>query len=436
LVSEATMRILVFSYEFLPSDAPQALRVSRLTRELVACGHEVDVIAAMGQVSAMPYELFDGVAVHRVNPGGIDGLVIRLKRGRAGNIVNERASTALPLQKGLNWKGKCIHSIRRMTDLLLFPDSRSLWVKAALRHARALTARVGVPDLIIGSHEPAAGVMAAMRFASEAEVALVSELGDPILAAYTARRWQARALRLESELCEQSAAVVLTSAATAKLFDERHGVASKLCVIPQGFDPQPGAGTETRGEDDVLRLVYTGRFYPFRDPMPLLRAVAGIQGCELVVAAPELPGDVRAFLDGGGSNCSWLGPLSHADAIRLQMGADLLVSIGNAGMTQVPGKVLEYMGSGRPIFHVRSDAGDAAAALITAERCGYVVDACVSDISSLLADLISMKKVGALEDGLVVGAESFEKYSWRSLGQQLSAVCTSVVRGGSSGVGR
>lgn len=430
------MRILVFSYEFLPSDAPQALRVSRLTRELVACGHEVDVIAAMGPTAALPYELLSGVAVHRVNPGGIDGLVIRLKQGPAEQIASPQASAPVRAHKGLNWKGKCIHSIRRMTDLLLFPDSRSLWVKGALRRARALVARGGVPDLIIGSHEPAAGVMAAMRFAGETGVALVSELGDPILATYTTPRWHARALRLEREVCEQSAAVVLTSAATARVFEERHGAASKLHVIPQGFDPQPGAVDEGRVEGNVLRLVYTGRFYPFRDPMPLLRAVAQVQDCALVMAAPELPRHVQEFLDRGNSNCSWLGSLPHADALRLQGGADLLVSIGNAGMTQVPGKVFEYMGSGRPILHIRSDAGDAAAALISAERCGYVVDARVSDIASLLGDLISMKKQATLEDGLVVGADSFEKYSWRSLGRQLSAVCTSVQRDAARSAGR
>ncbi|CRX68365.1 unnamed protein product [Stenotrophomonas maltophilia] len=267
-------------------------------------------------------------------------------------------------------------------------------------------------------------------------MALVSELGDPILATYTTPRWHARALRLEREVCEQSAAVVLTSAATARVFEERHGAASKLHVIPQGFDPQPNAVDEGRVEGNVLRLVYTGRFYPFRDPMPLLRAVAQVQDCALVMAAPELPRHVQEFLDRGNSNCSWLGSLPHADALRLQGGADLLVSIGNAGMTQVPGKVFEYMGSGRPILHIRSDAGDAAAALISAERCGYVVDARVSDIASLLGDLISMKKQATLEDGLVVGADSFEKYSWRSLGQQLSAVCTSVQRDAARSAGR
>ncbi|HEL4218276.1 glycosyltransferase [Stenotrophomonas maltophilia] len=429
------MRILVFSYEFLPSDAPQALRVSRLMRELVACGHEVDVIAAMGPTSALPYELLDGVAVHRVNPGGVDGLVVRLKQGRAEQPVTERLSSPVRVQKGLNWKGRCIHSIRRMTDLMLFPDSRSLWISGALRCAQALVARVGVPDLIIGSHEPAAGVIAAMQFAQETGTELVSELGDPILATYTARRWRSRALRLEREVCEQSAAVVLTSAATAELFDERHGAAAKLHVISQGFDPQPDVPHEERIESSVLRLVYTGRFYPFRDPMPLLQAVAQVQDCELVIAAPELPRHVEEFMNGGASNCSWLGSLPHADALRLQRVADLLVSIGNAGMTQVPGKVLEYMGSGRPILHIRSDAGDAAAALISIEHCGYVVDGYVSDIASLLGDLTSMKKQGALEDGLVLGADSFEKYSWRRLGQRLSAVCTSVQRNASTRAG-
>lgn len=418
------MRILVFSYEFLPSDTPQALRVSRLMRELVACGHEVDVIAAAGPLSAVPYEMIDEVAVHRVNPGGVDGLVAWLKRGRSAQVTDSGSAVAPGrVRNGLNWKGRCIHSLRELMDVFMFPDARSLWVKAALRYARAWVADAGVPDLVIGSHEPAVGVMAAMRFSKEMDVVLVSELGDPILSTYTARRWQRRALRLERDVCEQSAAIVLTSEATAKLFDTRHGVASKLHVIPQGFDPLPHLGAEARRANDVLRLVYTGRFYPFRDPIPLLRAVSGIEGCECILAAPELPAHVEEFLSEGNTHCSWLGPLPHGEALRLQASADLLVSIGNAGMTQVPGKVLEYMGSGRPILHVRPDKEDAAAALIEAERCGYVVDASVSDISMLLVELVARKRNGMLEQGLVVGAAAFEKYSWHSSGQRLNSVC-------------
>lgn len=416
------MRILVFSFEFLPSDAPQALRVARLMRELVACGHDVDVIAA-GPASAAAYEVIDGVKVHRVNPGGVDGLVVWLKRARSGQGANGPMIAPVTMRSGLNWKGKCIQSIRKLMDVFLFPDARSLWVKAAIRSARVLVADRGVPDLIIGSHEPAAGVMAAMRLAEETGVALVSELGDPILATYTPRRWQQRALRLERDVCERSAAVVLTSEATARLFGVRHGVDSKLHVIPQGFDPPPFVDSGAREADSVLRLVYTGRFYPFRNPMPLLQAIAGTPGCELVLAAPELPGDVEEFLSADGTGCTWLGSLPHVEAVRLQAGADLVVSIGNAGMTQVPGKVLEYMGSGRPILHVRPDEGDAAAVLIETERCGYVVDAEVPEISSLLADLVARKHNGTLEEGLVVGFSAFEKYSWRSLGRQLNAVC-------------
>ncbi|WP_313250469.1 glycosyltransferase [Stenotrophomonas indicatrix] len=420
------MRILVFSFEFLPSDAPQALRVARLMRELVACGHDVDVIAGAGPASAVTYEVIDGVKVHRVNPGGVDGLVVWMKRARSGQGANGPTAAPVPMRSGLNWKGKCIQSIRKMMDVFLFPDARTLWINAAIRSARVLVADRGMPDLLIGSHEPAVGAMAAMRLAQETGVALVSELGDPILATYTPRRWQQRALRLERDVCERSAAVVLTSEATARLFDVRHGVASKLHVIPQGFDPPPFVDSDARKGDNVLRLVYTGRLYPFRNPMPLLRAVAGIPGCELVLAAPELPDDVEEFLSAGGTGCTWLGSVPHAEAVRLQAGADLVVSIGNAGMTQIPGKVLEYMGSGRPILHVRPDEGDAAAVLIKTERCGYVVDAEVSQISSLLVDLVARKRNGTLEEGLVVGFSAFEKYSWRSLGRQLSAVCERV----------
>lgn len=426
-LSDATMRILVFSYEFLPSDAPQALRVSRLTRELVACGHRVDVIAAMGPASAVAEELIDGVSVHRVNPGGVDGLVAWMKGSSPHRAVSTGAPALASGRRGLNWKGKCIQFGRTVLDALVFPDARSLWVRSALRRARVLVDEHGKPDLLIGSHEPAAGVMAAMRFSGETDVEFVSELGDPILATYTPSRWRQRAFDLENEVFERSAAVVLTSEATARLFEQRHGVESKLHVISQGFDPQPEGGSrKDEVGEDVLRLVYTGRFYSFRNPMPLLQAVAATPGCELVFAAPEVPKSVEEFLQTEGANCVWVGSLPHAEALALQSSSDLVVSIGNAGMTQLPGKVLEYMGSGRPILHIRPDLEDAAARLVEVENCGYVVDANVDEISNLLVDLLARKRNGTLGQDLVIGAAALEKYSWQSLGFRFSSICEAV----------
>ena len=64
-----------------------------------------------------------------------------------------------------------------------------------------------------------------------------------------------------------------------------------MVVLPQGFTPMPAVPMPG---GDTLRLVYTGRFYPFRDPAALLEAVAATPGVELVIAGPEMPEAVLA----------------------------------------------------------------------------------------------------------------------------------------------
>lgn len=426
------MRILVVSHDFPPDPAPQALRVGKLCRHLQTCGHSVEVICAAGLSDSIGAEHWQGVAVQRVWPGGVDACLRRLRslRTKRGPVQRQRASASASAvaanASGLNWKGRSVARLRALVDYFVFPDARSLWIRHALVAGRERLDRGGI-DLIVGAHEPAAGVRVAATLAEQYKLPWIAELGDPILAAYTAPRWRRRAFKLEQQVFQTADAVVLTSSVTQEQLEGRHGNARHVEVITQGFDAaeelprrQPLAGA-------ALQLIYTGRFYTFRDPTPLMQAVEQVEGVELVIASPALPEALGRQVQHNAGKFKYVGMLGHAEATALQARADLLVSIGNAGMSQVPGKVLEYMGAGRPLLHISPDDGDAAAAIIRAENCGYVVPADVGAIAELLHDLVQRKQRGTLAEGLTVGAEHFQHYRWDNLGKRFATLCEKVV---------
>jgi glycosyltransferase involved in cell wall biosynthesis len=370
--------------------------------------------------------------VLRAAPGcfedALDALGARRRKGvaKSGAVVTQAISSA---PTGLNWKGRLIRALRRGRDQFWFPDARSAWVADALRVGGRLIGPMK-PDVVLGSHEPGASLIVARSLAAQAGIPWVAELGDPVLTSYTPRHWARRSLQLERVVCREAAAVVVTSNATRSLLIDRHGEdIAPVTVIPQGFELDPNEPVSWIARGQGMRLVYTGRFYAFRDPTPLLDAVQATPGCQLLIAAPELPEQVASRVVTHSERFVYLGALPHSEALALQREADVLVNIGNTGMSQIPGKLLEYLGAARPIMHIEAPGGDASTEIVLKERCGFVSKGDSASIGALLEQLSAAKQQGKLEEGLRLGQRYFGYYSWDALSARLEEVCVTAAGG-------
>lgn len=430
------MRILISAHDFQPNPSPQSLRTTQLAKELANSGFEIDVLTrTVG--AGMPIQLDPaGVQVHRAAPGWLESMLdavsahLRRPVDRPRNAsCGKGAEVDSKSLASLNWKGRGVRHLRSMMDVAVFPDGRSRWIGDALREGRRLLLQRR-PQVIIGSHEPAAGLMVGLTLSRESGLPLVSELGDPVLTAYTPKRWIQRSFALERRVCRESAALIVTSEATAGLLRQRHGEdIAPITVIPQGFPIAAVSAPVRTASGNGLALVYTGRFYPFRDPAPLFEAVLATPGTTLTVAGPGIPSTFSALFTQHPGQLRFVGNKAHAAAVELQQQADVLVSIGNAGMTQIPGKLLEYLGSGRPVLHLQPDQADAAAAIIRKEQCGFLVAPQAGQIAELLRDLVQRKQQGQLEAGLRLGAETFAEYRWDRLAARFAEVCRAAAAG-------
>ncbi|WP_111204263.1 glycosyltransferase [Stenotrophomonas maltophilia] len=439
------VRILICAHDFQPNPSPQSLRVTQLASGLASLGHDVHVLTRTCGAGMRRMEDPPGLQVHRTSPQGVEALIdatsrvlghlrrLRRQDAVAGTRPSPQvASQAAPTvgTAALNRKGRAIARLRSFLDARVFPDGRSRWIGGALRHGRQLISQWS-PQVIIGSHEPVAGLLLASALSRESGIPFVAELGDPVLTSYTPERWRAASLELERRVCQEAGAIVVTSEATAALMQERHGPGiAPLSVIPQGFARVEPPLPEVVRSAGGLQLVYTGRFYPFRDPMPLVRAVLASPGCTLTIAGPGLPPELAKACAEHPQVLRFAGSLDHYQAIELQRGADVLVNIGNAGMTQIPGKLLEYLGSGRPVLHLQPDAADPAAAIIGRERCGFLAANEVAAISALLHELLQRKQQGRLDEGLRLGPDAFAEYRWDRLAERLAAVCRNAAMAG------
>ena len=428
--ADTPMRILLVAYDYPPLGSPQAIRWYYLSRELARLGVELhvlapDIPARDGNNLAVPA----GVTVHRCSAGGLAGW--RARREYALHRETSSVPATDDAHAGpthLNWKGRLYQRLERLIGCWVYPDSRGLWRMPAGKALEMLIDAVR-PDVLISSHEPAVTLQLGLQVAARVPVWL-ADLGDPVLAGYTPRHWRRRAGELEAAVCRVATGISVTTEATRDLLVARHEIdASRVLVLHQGFDdtcpgdgaPEAASRAEGATRAGELHLLYTGRFYPFRDPIVLFDAVLGLESIRLTVAAPEVKSEYLAYAERSGGRIVFLGEQPHTRVLELQRQCDVLVNIGNAMNAQIPGKLFEYLGSGKPILHCQNSAVDPVVDLMQQWQRGWSCRYDRDAIQSLLTALLDSPQ--RVVDAATGDATAIAHYGWSRLAARLHAYC-------------
>ncbi|WP_407352664.1 glycosyltransferase [Luteimonas sp. R10] len=447
------MRILLIAYEFPPSPSPQSLRWMQLARHLVASGVDVHVLSVDATVEPGSPVLPVGVVVHRAFAGVVTGGLARLTRWRHGrrrvrtdpgsggsdaaDVAAVQAIVPPPEHpRTLNWKGRAEAWLKAHVARLYFPDERGEWEYFARRRLKALLTALR-PDVVVSSHEPATTLRLG-RTAKQAGFAWVADLGDPVLAFYTPRRWRAAAEEIERWVCRHADHVTVTTESARTLLLERHAIpGSRVSVLTQGFDagqprpglPSPAVASGFDFDRTRLELVYTGSFYEFRQPHALLEAMLTCPGVRLTVATRSPPDWMLEYARAHPGQLRMAGFLSHQQSQELQRAGHVLVNIANTDAVHVPGKLFEYLGARRPVLQISDDWNDAASALIRQQRRGLVCRNEVGSIHEALLRLQDVQRENSWETHFRLGTEGLEHYEWAHIAGRLERILADVARG-------
>lgn len=435
------MRILLIAYEFPPTPSPQSLRWTYLVRELAGQGHEVHVLTpdVIGYGPGGLPEVPDTVRVHRTFAGPLMGMLAlrarRKKRIDPTPIGSVTAQPTLPSERveldwngrvwpaELNWKGRLFRSLKALAAVVMYPDSRAEWTPWARWRLKKLLRQIE-PDIVVASHEPANTLKLGLLAKSLGHV-FFADLGDPVLAPYTPARWRKRAHSIEAAVCSRADHVTVTCEGARELMMRRHGIAAdRISVLTQGFDDRlpevDPAQRPTLFDDRRLELLYAGSFYTFRRTDALLKAVLATSGVRLNIATANAPAELIDASLAHPEQIRILGFVSHRDTLFLQRHADVLVNIGNSDPSQVPGKIYEYLGSGRPILHLGDNADDAARQLVGRMRAGWCCRSDPVQIAHLLNRL--RQSVGLGEALRGVPKSDAAQYGWSRTARALAEI--------------
>ena len=356
-------RVLVFAYFYPPLAGGGVHRVLSFTRHLPAHGWTCTVVCAGERdywvrdeslVAAVPGD----TEVIRVSGGSGLSAWLRVRRDDADGARSGRAFTPL----------------RALADWCLLPDSYAGWAKRARAAVRGRIAAGGI-DVLLSSSPPDSVHLAAADVALETAVPWVADFRDPWIGlqfrkpptplhAATQRAMEARVLSHASLVL--AASRTHADALTARAQDRPRAVLH----LPNGFEPAPPVVVAP--DADHFRVVFTGSLTLMDELATLIDAVAALlardPGARALLRVELLgPYDrewvALASARGLDGVVHFAGTRAHAEARVAQRSADLLLlwrPRGSGYRTMVPGKLYEYLASGRPVLALLPEDDEAA----------------------------------------------------------------------------
>lgn len=349
-------RVLIVTRELPPAIGPHPIRVAKLAKFLPEFGWDPTILSVptdhvLDRDEQLAAEM-GAIPVVRV-----PRLLARLAPPATEIRSLETGSTAraaVPDKPSLKLK-------HRIARAVLIPDSSLLWALPAARRAVAI---VGGFDAVLTTAPPFSTHLIGNRVARSCGLPWVAEYRDnwtvnPLFERGRAAGWLNR--RLEKRcLAAASAVVVVSDAAAAEMQEAFPGIALRLHVARNGYDPDdlPEPGPRPA----LFEIAYAGSLDERRDPRPFLAALV-----HLTAEFPEMRDAVRLRLMGrvadwvteaavtalGAERVTFDGLLPHREALARAAKAAVLLGIttraeaGGAGFTS---KLFEYLGLQRPVL--------------------------------------------------------------------------------------
>ncbi len=329
------MNVLTICHDIAPLESPQAIQIGRHLAHLEDCG----ILLVSGGAGA-------GSAV------GIGGLQHHLR---------VRDPTLMP------------HLAQRIGRLVLpvyakTPDGLGRWRAAVLGQIDGWLAGLPVkPDVIASFGEPMSDHLIALEVKRRTGLPWLAHFSDPWSDNPFRRGGPLTRLlntRLERHVIAAADVVVFTSQETAERVGRRYDSQgrAKFRVVGHGFDarlfPAPGK------REGKLLVRHIGSFYGNRTPFPLISALQ-----RLALLRPDLVTQIRVELVGSmpermintlqamplpAGLLATVGPVAYGESLARMVQSDLLLLIDAPAETSVflASKLIDYIGSGRPIFAI------------------------------------------------------------------------------------
>lgn len=415
------MRVLAVVYCLPPLLVPAAMCYLKILVGLRERGVDVEAMAIDPSTFVAP------------GPGMEDPSLLRLVP-RDLTIHWVRSPEAHPIVRAL----KHSRLVREALYRAFFPRKRE-WVFAAKRTLRQLD--LSAYDVILTCSQPHANHLLGLEIKRTVGTPWVAYFSDPWsgnpYASTVPRQIRTYLRQLETQVLAEADAVLYTSPEMERLAQSEFPeiLHSKTGVLTHGYVPEwYGLEPWPKHEPGPLRFLHTGHFYGPRTPSPLLTALDRLSashdlGPNLVFDFyGSFPEKYRVQLRGRGLEPIFRihGTVPYLESLALMRGDDAMLLIDAPLSNQsesvfLPSKLVDYLGSGKPIVALTPREGASARVLRqVGGACLDVADA--TGIETYFKQLVQGMPLA------VPIPERVAAYHYLHVASQLIAVLERVVR--------
>lgn len=310
------------------------------------------------------------------------------------------------------------------------PDARVFWVKPSVKFLRNYIVKNEI-DTIITTGPPHSLHLIGLKLKEQLPIHWIADFRDPWtnigyhseLKLSTSS--QKKHLAMESRVLQTADDILVTSNSTRLEFLTK--TAKPIHVITNGYDLEQ---VPKQSLDESFSLSHIGSLLSERNPVILWQCLS-----ELAKEIPDFSAHLEIKLIGTvsddvvetiksyelGNYLKMLGYVSHQEALIQQRKSQLLLLIeinSKNTISIIPGKLFEYMASGRPIVAI-GPLGSDFSEIIKQTNTGLFFD--YSEKDALKKSILSSYHC-YLENKLLVNAVGLESYSRRFLTKRLSEV--------------
>jgi glycosyltransferase involved in cell wall biosynthesis len=429
-------KVLVITYYWPPSGGSGVQRWLKTVRYLREFGWEPIVYTALNG----EYPVIDEGLAKEV-PSGVE--VIRrpiwepyqLYKRFIGQKKGQRVVSGFLKDKKPSLTGRIAMWIR---GNLFIPDARRFWIRPSVRHLSAYL-RAHPVDLIVSTGPPHSMHLIALGLKRKLGIPWVADFRDPwtnidFYQELMLSRWaDGRHHRLEKQVVTTADRVVVVGRVMQEEFEAISGRA--VDVVTNGFDEADLIAVPASDRDPQFSIAHIGMLNQHRNHEAFWEALA-----DLCATEPGFREDLRVRLIGKvdhaahasisrhglAAQVELIDALSHQEAVAQQGRAQvLLLSINDTPNARgvITGKLFEYLASGRPVFCIGPEDGDAAA-IIQDARAGTVVGfKDKAGIRKALLGYYQAYRAGSLE----VDSQGVGQYSRKALTQKFATLFEAII---------
>jgi hypothetical protein len=361
-------KVLVIAYYWPPAGGPGVQRWLKFVKYLPEYG--IQPVVYVPEQAAYP--IIDEDLMKQV-PQGITvisrpikepsqifgGFLKKSVRSISAGIIPEKASQSV-WQRFMIW----------IRGNLFIPDARIFWVKPSVSYLKSYI-RAHQIDMVITTGPPHSVHLIGLRLKEDLKIKWLADFRDPwttisyhkalFLSAWAKKQHNI----LEAKVLQLADQIIVTSKSTRDEF--LHKTNQPIAVITNGYDV---ATAQHVMLDKKFTIAHIGSLLSGRNPLVLWQVL-----CEMITEEPSFKDSFELHLAGAVSTevkksiknyklesyCVFHGYMTHDQAVNLQQKAQvlLLIEIDSADTKCIlPGKLFEYMVSGRPVLGIGPAGSD------------------------------------------------------------------------------